>query len=144
MQISKAHSTDFANIHALLKANDLPVEGVNEVQGAYYLLKNGEKLMAVAGIEGSAPTALLRSVAVDVQMHNRGIGTQFMIDILSLANEQGFRQIYLLTETASKFYERLGFVIEDRSQAPESIRKSSEFETTCPSSATLMKYIIIK
>ncbi|WP_276503984.1 hypothetical protein [Terrimonas pollutisoli] len=46
--------------------------------------------------------------------------------------------MYLLTETASKYFEKKGYKTIDREQVPEPVKASSEFSSVCPVSATVM------
>ena len=55
-----------------------------------------------------------------------------------LAQSQGAKEMYLLTTTAVRFFERLGFVRVEREAAPVTIQRTQEFATLCPSSSTVM------
>jgi amino-acid N-acetyltransferase len=51
---------------------------------------------------------------------------------------QGAREIYLLTTTAERFFERLGYARVQREAAPVAIQQTQEFSTLCSSSSALM------
>jgi amino-acid N-acetyltransferase len=54
------------------------------------------------------------------------------------AQSRGARDIYLLTTTAERFFERLGYARVQREAAPVAIQRTQEFSTLCSSSSTLM------
>jgi amino-acid N-acetyltransferase len=51
------------------------------------------------------------------------------------AFEAGAHELYLLTDSAGGFFEKLGFEWVDRSTAPEVIRSTRQFPGMCCSSA---------
>jgi N-acetylglutamate synthase-like GNAT family acetyltransferase len=61
--------------------------------------------------------------------------TEIMLEML--ANIE-ISDCYLLTTTAEKLAERLGFTRIDSATAPEAVRASRQFAELCPSSAALM------
>jgi len=54
------------------------------------------------------------------------------------ARSQGAEEIYLLTSTAERFFERLGYARVLREAAPVAIQQTQEFSALCPSSSALM------
>lgn len=92
----------------------------------------------VVGLELHGAEALLRSLAVDPEARGRGCATALVAQAERHAREQGVRRIYLLTTTAADFFARLGYKRIERSEAPESIRLTSEFSALCPVSSVLM------
>jgi len=54
------------------------------------------------------------------------------------AQSQGAREIYLLTTTAERFFERLGYGRVPREAAPVAIQRTQEFSTLCHSSSAFM------
>jgi quercetin dioxygenase-like cupin family protein len=50
------------------------------------------------------------------------------------------QNLHLLTVTAEKYFLSKGFIVTDRSLAPESIKCTSEFSTLCSSTSTYMTY----
>ena len=54
------------------------------------------------------------------------------------AQVRGARHIYLLTTTAARYFERLGYHTVSRDDAPECIRFTKEFSCLCPSSSAFM------
>lgn len=54
------------------------------------------------------------------------------------ARGHGVGSIYLLTTTATAFFERLGYAQLDRQSVPTAIQQTREFGEVCPASAVLM------
>ena len=92
----------------------------------------------VVGVELHGSDALLRSLAVDESAQRRGLGRALVSAAERHASKRGAWRMYLLTTTAEKFFERLGYRTLAREAAPEGIRATQEFATLCSSTATLM------
>ena len=92
----------------------------------------------VVGVELLGPVALLRSLAVATATRGSGLGRALVAAAEDHAQARGVRSLYLLTTTAAGFFERLGYRHADRASAPEVIRRTQEFSSLCPSSASFM------
>ena len=127
-------------IRSLLIASRLPVDGIESPNLEFTSVSRNGKLVGCAGLERYGKDALLRSVAVAESERNSGIGKQLVLRLLDQAAQQRLKKIVLLTTTAETFFRRFGFQKIPRSQAPRSVLGSVEFQTVCPSSATVMVY----
>ena len=107
-----------------LEAHDFPVE------------MDKQRIVGCIGIEREGP--LLRSLAVDPQSRGQRIGKELCSRLLKHAKEKGIQEIYLLTDSAERFFEKFGFEKVAREHAPEWIRKHKQFTTLCPESAIVM------
>jgi amino-acid N-acetyltransferase len=67
-----------------------------------------------------------------------GIGAALVAHVESHAWQQGVRSIYLLTTTAERFFEHVGYRRVERDEAPSSIRSTREFASICPASSAFM------
>jgi len=94
--------------------------------------------LGVAGLEICGPDALLRSLAVDEAARGQGCGRALVAAVERHARAQGVRHMYLLTITAARFFEALGYRMVSRDRAPEGVRATSEFSVLCPSTAAFM------
>ena len=92
----------------------------------------------IVGVELHESVALLRSLAVRASCRDRGCGTALVAQAERFAQSRGARDIYLLTNTAERFFERLGYARVQREAAPVAIQRTQEFSTLCSSSSTLM------
>jgi amino-acid N-acetyltransferase len=75
---------------------------------------------------------------VPPQKKGKGYGSHLVRSIENDATANGITDFYLLTTTASKFFERIGYLAADRNTAPDAIKNTSEFSGLCPSSAVFM------
>lgn len=104
---------------------------------AYYLPTiGGEQMLAVIGWQVFADCVLLRSLAS--RSKGLGLGHQLVAFAEQKIRSIPRKEIYLLTNTAEKYFQRLGYQSCARETAPLSIQGSSQFSGLCPTSARLM------
>lgn len=134
-----AVAADQAEIERLLTALDLPVAGVHEWIGQFWLAESGGRVVGVAGVELYDDGALLRSVAVDPAWRSSGLGRTLVSRALDAARSSGLRDVFLLTTTAERYFPRLGFEGTTRERVPRGVQSSIEFREACPASAIVMR-----
>ncbi len=139
MHIVPAIQNDLEAIGELLIRNALQAEDLRDDHVQLFVAKNSGKVIGVAGMEVYEKTAFFRSFAVEDAWKGRGIGRKLLEHLTDLCMSANILDIYLLTFTAEKYFERHGFMTIPREQAPEAIRHTREFSTICPVSAVLMK-----
>lgn len=118
----------------LLPAHDLTL--VNNFLLAYY--NTHDTIVGSGGLEFYDNLSLLRSLAVSPGLRGQQLGKQIVSNLLDAARQRKVNQVYLLTQTASFFFQKLGFKPVTRENVPMAIQKSSEFATVCPSSADVL------
>jgi amino-acid N-acetyltransferase len=135
--VSQATPADLAAIGGLIAAAGLPLAGLDDaalvlvadaagsVAGAVALERHGS---------GDDTAYLLRSAAVDRAWRGRGIGTALTAAALAHVDAAG-APVGLLTETASEYFPRFGFVPVERDQLPAVLAASAELRGACPASA---------
>ena len=138
MLIVPLTQNNILNALDLIKKNDLPADDISE-QTKLFVIEENKTVIGTVGIEIYSDDALLRSLSVDADKRSRGIGKLLVDFIENFALGQRISNIYLLTTTAEKFFQRKGYTIIGREDVPESIRYSSEFSKVCPASAIVMK-----
>lgn len=131
-------ATDLPAVVALLKANKLPPDGIEELGASTLVARDARGVVGSAALELYGPVALLRSVAVDPRLRGQGLGQELTRAALMLARERGVRNVYLITETAGDFFPRFGFAPIDRSRVDEAALQSVQFTKACPASALVM------
>ena len=131
---------DYPALESLLLAEKLPVEGVAEHLVNFIGLFRGGKLIGAVGLEIYGAAALLRSLVVTGSEQGKGYGKQLYRAIIDKAREAGVGEIYLLTETAERFFAARGFRKIPREQADPAVQQSVEFRSACPASAVCMVY----
>jgi amino-acid N-acetyltransferase len=124
---------------ALLESASLPTSDLTEAHlPNFFCCGPRESPQGFAGVEIYGTDALLRSVVVRPTSRASGIGTALVSHLESHARQRGVHSMYLLTTTAERFFERLGYQHIDREDAPSSIRSTREFALICPASSALM------
>ena len=142
--IAPATPSDVAAIEALLSASELPLDGLREHMGAALVARQGGAVVGSAALELYDDTALLRSVAVAPALRGQGLGQQLVRAALRLARERGAGDVYLLTETAAPWFERLGFAPIVRHVVTPAVQASVEFTDACPASAQAMRLTLAR
>lgn len=123
---------------AILQSHDLPTADIDEDK-LLYVLHRAEKIIGTAGLEIFDDCALLRSVSVTNDEKGKGYGSVINDEIEIFAKESGINCMYLLTTTAKDFFDRQGYCVIKREEAPEAIKQTTEFSSLCPASAVMMK-----
>ena len=124
---------------ALLSAEKLPTDDLPETLDNFIVAISDAEVIGVAGLEIYGNYGLLRSVAIRSDFRSQGIAAKLLRRIDALASLKGLTELYLLTETASDYFERKTYRRIERVEIPEEVQQSSEFSHVCPVSAIIMK-----
>jgi len=120
-------------IASLLSESRLPTDDLAMQDLSLFLIDGSEEgVEAVGGLERCGDTALIRSITTSAQRREQGTARTIVRELEKLAQNAGFKEVYLLTETAEGFFERLGYNKCDRSKVPQSIQESRQFSSLCP------------
>lgn len=138
--IRPAAASDAAAVRDLLKASDLPLDGVPDTLEHFLVARSStdDALLGVIGLELQGDAALLRSAAVRADLRGTGVGAALVRALLDRAREQHVKTVVLLTTTAERWFPRFGFEPSTRDQVPEALKVSEEFRGACPASAHVM------
>lgn len=123
----------------LLVSEKLPVEDLLSELENFFIAKDDSVVIGVVGLEIYGDIGLLRSLVVKKEYRNRKIASGLIDDLENFARKSQLKNIFLLTETAEGFFKQKGYLTIARREAPEPLKKSSEFSHVCPSTAALMK-----
>jgi amino-acid N-acetyltransferase len=129
---------DLNAVLGLLEASDLPTDGVQDHLEHCILEFDGSVLIGCAGLEIHGDAGLLRSVAVAVNHRSTGLGARLTNAMLEMARVHHLSSLSLLTTTANAYFTRFGFERVPRSQLPQSLHASAEFQGACPDTAVAM------
>ena len=133
IELRSARPAEFDAIGGLLSAAELPVEDLNVTMlDAYVVATEGEVCVGVVGLEIHESNALLRSLAVEPRHRSRGLGARLVDAIETEAQARGVTAVYLLTTTATTFFERVGYTAHDRATVPPSMRRHHRVLVTLP------------
>ncbi|WP_291857057.1 arsenic resistance N-acetyltransferase ArsN2 [Marinilabilia sp.] len=129
---------DQNGVIALLKENDLPFEDLNFKKHKFRLKMESDEVIAVCAIEEYGKYGLLRSFSVRKDLQGKGIGKSLYEEVLCSCRNEGINALFLMTTTASGFFEKLGWSEIWRQAVPGDVRQSEEFKSLCPQSAVCM------
>jgi amino-acid N-acetyltransferase len=133
------------DIVALLEASALPTVGVAESLDGFIVAEGSNDVVGVVGIEAcSNRYALLRSAAVAADWRGRGVGGRLVARAIAEAKADGIEALYLLTTTAERYFPIFGFSETARDTVPDAIKKTEEFRSACPASATVMTLLLVE
>jgi amino-acid N-acetyltransferase len=138
LEIRPARPADLPAMEALLDVSRLPVDGVRDALPQFLTAWQDGRLAGMAGLEVHDGFGLLRSAAVDIGSRGTGIGRALVERVLAEAASYRVREVYLLTNTAERWFSRFGFRHVDRGDVPEPIRSTAEYRELCPASAAVM------
>jgi amino-acid N-acetyltransferase len=143
ISIAPATASDIEAIKAVLVANDLPVDGVEDHWKTFLVARDGETIVACGGAEAYQFAALIRSVAVMPDHRSHGIGRRLVRQLLDRLASRGLREFYLLTTTAEAYFRKRGFKTIDRDEVHPQLLSSREFQGACPDSAVCMRLVML-
>ncbi|HEY3272555.1 MAG TPA: arsenic resistance N-acetyltransferase ArsN2 [Methanocella sp.] len=137
--IRQARSSDGRRIKALLKKAELPYEDVEIGRQTFLVATAGGRIVGTVGVEAYGKHGLLRSLAVDEELRDHGLGSELTGEMVEKARSIGVRELYLLTLTAAQFFEKHGFERTERAKAPAALQGTTEFASLCPVSSVCMR-----
>lgn len=130
---------DEAEVKALLAACGLPGDDIEPKHLEHFFGCGPETApVGVVGVQLFGPVGLLRSLAVGESGRGEGCGTRLVHEVEAHAKSEGVHDLYLLTNAATRFFTSLGYEVVDRRSAPQAIRATTQFSSSCCSGATLM------
>lgn len=138
IELTPAADAEWELARRLLEAAELPTDILTSGRGMLWLAREGAAT-AVGGFEFYGEDALLRSVAVDADHRRMGVGSQVTDALLAIAAQRGVRRVWLLTETAERFFAGKGFTRMERSAIQNAaLLHSPEFTHVCATTAVCM------
>jgi amino-acid N-acetyltransferase len=141
MQIRMADEADLCEIQSLLRANDLPVEDISKTLIKGFLVAEGASasVIGVGGLEQLGASVLLRSLAVAPDARGIGTARALVARLEDNARSCGRQDVWLLTTTAERFFERAGYERVSREDVPAEVQLCRQFVALCPSTASCMR-----
>ena len=136
--LRQAEQSDLQSIQSLLAHYDLPTADCAAHLRTFLVIEDEQKVIAVGGYEVSGDNGLIRSFAVHPDFKGQGLAELIFHALKEQAQKSNLAKFYLLTTTASSYFERLGFIRCERDQVPAEIKATDQFSSLCPASATTM------
>lgn len=139
-----SNPADYPAVIKILENLDLPVGGVkDQFENFIILLKDESELIGCAGLEIYKSSGLVRSVAIVPAYQKKKLGSLLVQAVEAQAKTNNLKNLFLLTETAEKFFLKYGYTTISRSQVPTEIQGSFEYTVACKESAIVMKKDIL-
>jgi amino-acid N-acetyltransferase len=139
MKIIQAHQTHRQAIIELLKAEKLPVDDLPGNLDHFFVASIDDEIIGAIGLELYPPFGLLRSMVVQKDHRNQKVAEALVQTLEKHAINLKVSSIYLLTETASTYFDKRNYQRVERTDVPDEIKGSTEFSSVCPVSAIVMK-----
>ena len=137
--VRAARAEDTSRVLALLADSRLPTEDVTTAHDLrIWIAESNGAIQGVIALERFGNEGLLRSLAVSPGCRQRGLGRELVAHVERHAQMGGITRLVLLTETAERFFDALGYEVTDRHLANDGMRQSAEFRSLCPASAVCM------
>ncbi len=126
-------------LRTALREAGLAVDDLEEPHGVFYAYEalDGTPL-GFGGFQRVGDAALIRSIIVEKDNRRAKIGKNLVALLLHRALQAGAKTAWLLTEEAAPFFEKAGFKIKPRDEAPASILATRQAAQLCPQNATLL------
>ena len=136
-----AVEADLSAIQSLLRTHCLPVEDISKVLIRGFLVAGGARrsFIGIGGLEQLGSSVLLRSLAVALGARGIGIARALVARLEDNARSCGRQDVWLLTTTAERFFERAGYLLVNREVVPSEVRLCEQFASLCPSTASCMR-----
>jgi amino-acid N-acetyltransferase len=130
-------------VKALLTESQLPTSDLSPKNLEHFFgCGSSQTPKGVVGLEIYGTVALPRSLTVATDYRGLGCGKALVAEAERYAQSEGVTELYLLTITAERFFERLGYRRSARENAPEAVRQTKEFSSLCPSSSAFMAKVL--
>jgi amino-acid N-acetyltransferase len=127
--IHPAKPGDLPAILDLVRAVNLPPEGIAEALEYFWVAREGDRIIGSVGLEVYDDLALLRSLAVQPEWQGLSLGRALTETALSYVTRRQFRAIYLRTTTAAACFRRYDFHPVPPADVPVSVQQSLEFRS---------------
>lgn len=134
---------DLASMRPLLKDAQLPYEDLAVATHSQFWGLGAPPYYAVIGLEQYDDLGLIRSLAVAEPYRRQGLGQQLVQWVEKKAQQEGLKQLYLLTTSATEFFEVLGYARLERNDLPPALYSSSQVQGVCPASAQVLVKALI-
>lgn len=139
LKLTRAENSDFSQIRDILKRNYLVFRDIKNKNVELFWAYEDSDFVGIIGLERFGKIGLLRSLVVLEEYRNKAYGRKICNSLIEHAKNEGVNELYLLTTTARKFFEQIGFKIVKRNNVPIRIKNTDEFSTLCPESAICME-----
>lgn len=133
------------DLKILLKEGGLNTSDIDDLSNLVFMgCYDDDSLVGVVGLELYRSVAALRSLAVAKKNQRSGLGTALVKAAEYYAAGKEIQHLFVMTTKAVGFFEKLGYRLYPRSEAPAMIAKSALYASMPISSAFLHKMTLEK
>jgi N-acetylglutamate synthase-like GNAT family acetyltransferase len=133
-----AGEEDLGVVRVLLDQAGLPTSDLAVAKPEFTVLRERGRIVAAGALQPFGSAALVRSVVVAGDRRGAGLGRIIVQELEKIAREARIGRLFLLTETAGKFFAHQGYRVIERIDVPQEVQGSEEFRSLCPASAVCM------
>jgi len=127
-------------VKEFLTSIHLPTEKIEDQFDNFLILFDSDSsIIGCVGLEIYQNFGLVRSLAVTETYQNKSLGSFLLAKLEQEAKTKNLDELYLLTETAEKFFKNRGYTVVERQFVPIEIQNSYEYSSSCKKSAIVMK-----
>ncbi|KYO64539.1 GNAT family N-acetyltransferase [Thermovenabulum gondwanense] len=134
----RAKVEDFEKIKQIIKDCGLCDCDLERWLNNFMVAEEDGNVIGTGGIENYGEYGILCSVAVLPDFRNHGIGDGLVRSLINLADRMGIKTLFLFTDKAVNFFERVGFRKTNRSEIQENCPESKQL-SSCPLSFIPMR-----
>ncbi|TCN66408.1 arsenic resistance N-acetyltransferase ArsN2 [Acetobacteroides hydrogenigenes] len=138
ISIDPVRPESIEEVKSLLAANNLPTADISDDAVLLFEARQSNEQVGTIGLEKYDGAGLIRSLAVKDGLKGLGIGEKLVNHLLDYCASEQVTELYLLTTTTEKYFEKFGFQQISRDMVSEEIRQTREFKDICPCSAVVM------
>jgi N-acetylglutamate synthase-like GNAT family acetyltransferase len=132
LKLRTVEQSDYAALATVLAENNLLSGDLDGENKRFFAFEDDSGWrVGVGGLEIYGDVAILRSFLTMSCHRGEGLGAQMLEEVLAAAKASGVRDAYLFTENAQGFFEKQGFKLVRREEAPAAIKASAQFAEHC-------------
>ncbi len=140
-KIIKTSAKSIAQHVDLLERSGLNAEDFAQLSPSDFIhVEQGDYLAAGIAVQVFSESALLRSLVTADEVRGAGLARDLVRLAVDRARQQGLKSLFLLTQTASRYFERMGFEYVDRQSVPRGVAGSSQFSELCPADSDCLVF----
>ena len=129
---------DYTQVCSLLQSESLPIIDLEKDLPHFFVKTVDGEIVGSIGLEHYGQSALLRSMIVSPDFRNKGIASELVNQLTGYAKEHGVKKLFLITNTAENYFQKLGFMKITREEVEKEVLQSREFNGLCPASSAIM------
>lgn len=143
LDIRPAGPEDLGAIKVLLAVCLLPSHDESDGRSTFFVAESERGIIGVCGIEQcEGSVALLRSLGVMPGYRKQRIGRRLIHRAISHVQDRGIERLFVLTESATDYFQNSGFIAQERKSAPNELKGSLSLGGHTPSSALLLVRVL--